>query len=80
MRPEYPYGATDPLKTAMERIYRDMNAMLREASYFPPFLSSNKPNAALDAWRYRGVYYTDLSRPAWSDGTIWRYSDGTAVP
>ena len=24
-------------------------------------------------------YITDVARPAWSDGTIWRYGDGTAV-
>lgn len=34
-----------------------------------------------EAKRFRGahVHVDDTNKPAWSDGTVWRYFDGSAV-
>lgn len=46
--------------------------------YFPPFASADKPQGT--RWRYKGIYITTTSRPAWMDSAgTWRYADGTAV-
>lgn len=46
--------------------------------YFPPFTVALKPTSA--RFRYRGIYITDTSKPAWMDVQgLWRYSDGTLV-
>ena len=46
--------------------------------YFPPFTAALKPTST--KFRYRGIYITDTSKPAWMDvnGT-WRYADGSTV-
>ena len=46
--------------------------------YFPPFSAAQKPTTLKQ--RYRGIYITDTSKPAWmeTDG-VWRYADGSAV-
>lgn len=45
--------------------------------YFPPMISTDKPNAA--DWQYRGRFVTDTGKPAWSTGSSWVYADGSAV-
>lgn len=46
--------------------------------FFPPFTVANKPT--LTRLKYRGIYITDTSKPAWMDATgLWRYGDGTLV-
>jgi hypothetical protein len=46
--------------------------------YFPPFTIALKPSGT--KWRYKGIYITDTSKPAWMDSSgTWRYADGTTV-
>ena len=46
--------------------------------YFPPFTSALKPMGS--RWRYKGIYISDTSKPAWMDSSgTWRYADGVAV-
>jgi hypothetical protein len=46
--------------------------------FFPPFAAADKPLG--DRWRYKGIYITDTSQPAWMDAAgTWRYADGTTV-
>lgn len=46
--------------------------------YFPPFSAALKPGGV--KFRYRGIYITDTSKPAWMDvNGVWRYADGSAV-
>lgn len=46
--------------------------------FFAPFTVATKPTSS--RWRFKGVFITDTSRPAWMDSTdTWRYADGSAV-
>lgn len=61
---------------------RDIEAYIGEQLSAPlsfkPFASADKPTDA--KYRYKSIYITDTSRPAWMDADgVWRYSDGTAV-
>ncbi len=45
---------------------------------FPTFTIANKPT--LTRLKFRAIYITDTSKPAWMDAQgLWRYSDGTLV-
>lgn len=46
--------------------------------YFPPFTIALKPTAV--KFRFRGIYITDTSKPAWMDANgVWKYADGSSV-
>lgn len=46
--------------------------------FFPPFAAAAKPGGT--KFRYRAIYITDTSKPAWMDANgVWRYADGTTV-
>lgn len=79
MRPDFPFGCDITVKTAMNRIYNDMNRLASSAPYHPPFVSTDKPDAASDEWRYRSIFLTDTGLPAWSNGTSWVHADGSAA-
>jgi hypothetical protein len=45
---------------------------------FPAFTVANKPLGS--RWRFKAIYITDTSKPAWMDSSgTWRYADGSAV-
>lgn len=45
---------------------------------FPAFTVALKPMGI--RWRFRAIYITDTSKPAWMDAAlVWRYADGSAV-
>ncbi|MBY0512039.1 MAG: hypothetical protein K2P94_18025 [Rhodospirillaceae bacterium] len=53
-------------------------AQTAQPVYFPPYAAALKP--AGTKFRYRGIYITDTSKPAWMDASgVWRYADGSAV-
>jgi hypothetical protein len=58
------------IKTALER--RDASPVR-----LPTFAIANLPAAA--RLRGRVVFVESTARPAYSDGTVWRYFDGSAV-
>ncbi len=66
---------TSPTQTDIEQY---IGEQLAAPVFFPPFTAALKPTAA--KFRYRAIYITDTSKPAWMDeaGT-WRYADGSAV-
>lgn len=47
-------------------------------TYTPPFTTAGRPSASASGAGY-SYYDTTLSKPAWSDGTVWRDAAGTAV-
>lgn len=52
--------------------------LLTSPMYFPPYTASTAPTSL--KWRYRAIYITSTSKPAWMDSTgTWRYADGTAI-
>lgn len=64
-----------PRQQDIEQYIAEQNS---QPVYFPPFTAALKPtNPKL---RYRGIYITDTSKPAWMDAAgVWRYADGSAV-
>lgn len=59
-------------------IQRYVADQLAAPVFFPPFTTSTKP---MDTrWRFRGIYITTTSKPAWMDSSgTWKYADGSAV-
>lgn len=51
--------------------------ILRKIHTLPAYTIAQLPLAAQNA--YSQVYIIDTSKPAYSDGTTWKYADGTAV-
>lgn len=50
---------------------------LRKIDTLPAYSIAQLPSAAKN--KYGQVYVTDTSKPAYSDGTAWKYADGAAV-
>lgn len=45
---------------------------------FPAFTVATKPMGA--RWRFKAIYITDTSKPAWMDANgTWKYADGSSV-
>jgi len=79
MRPHYSHIKDGDVRTALEHIYNDMLLLVTQQKYFPPFVTTDKPDATSDQYRYTGIFFTDTGMPAWSNGTIWVYADGSAA-
>lgn len=77
--PKIPNGATESEKAIARAVYADINRLDRSAPYCPPYVTTNKPDATKDEWRFRCIFFSDTSKPAWSDGAVWRYADGSAA-
>lgn len=72
-----PHNASQEAVDIVRNVQDYIDQYFEFGPYFPPMTSTDKPSAA--DWQYRGRFVTDTNKPAWSDGTTWRYADGSAV-
>lgn len=60
-----------------EEVTRRFEQLFAGPFRFKVYRIADLPDAARFAGA--GVYVEDTGKPAWSNGTAWRYSDGSAV-
>lgn len=73
-----PTNAPGWLASVIDAVQQYVGEQMRQPVFFPHYTSTDYPTAS--KWPYCGIYFTTTSKPAWSDGAVWRYSDGTAAP
>lgn len=69
----------------MVQVYNRLGGVTGVAQ-IPAFTNTTLPPAGLRPQELGGgdntngqIYISNTSKPAWSDGTVWRYADGTPV-